>query len=64
MTALETADRLSNALVRADALMLALDGATLPDDQANALTFLAGEVRDHIAELSADLQATLTAKAP
>jgi hypothetical protein len=58
MTILETTDRVANTLARADALLLALDGATLPDEQANALIFLAGDLRDYVAKLSADLEAS------
>ena len=61
MSTLEIADHLSNALARADALLLALDGANLPKEQENALTFLSGEVRDCIAELSADVEDGLKA---
>lgn len=61
MTALEMTDRVASALARADALMLAFDGVKLPDGQVNALTFLAGEVRDYLAGISTDLEASRAA---
>ncbi len=53
--------RLSNALVRAEALLLALDGAGLPKKKADALTLVSGELRDSIAELVDDMDDSLKA---
>lgn len=58
MNQIEIADRLSNGLARVDALALAIEGAAIPDEHANALIYLAGEVRDYLAVLRADLEAT------
>jgi hypothetical protein len=54
----EIEDRLSNALARADAMLLALDGAGLPDAPGNPLVYLAGETRDYIATLRDDVEAS------